>query len=155
MQNGMTKKEALIKLQAICSKQEKCTSDIVKKLNEWEVPEETAQEIVNALILDKFVDDVRYANAFVKDKFRFNRWGKIKIVSQLRFKKIDEDIIENALKEIEEPEYKKFVLYELTKKRKSIKDDDKYKIKAKLIRFGQSKGIEMEELIQTVNELLG
>lgn len=146
----MTDKEALSKIQAICSKQEKCSFDVLKKLQEWEISEDISQKIIKSLILDKFVDDERYSKAFVKDKFRFNKWGKIKISMQLRLKKIDTEIISMAIQEIDDNEYKSFVESELKKKRKSIKDTDPYAVKNKLFRFGQSKGIEADDIMKVI-----
>ena len=149
----MTDKEALQRLQNMCSRQERCTYDILRKLNEWEIPDEKAEFVLNELISGEFVDDQRYAKAFVNDKFRFNHWGRIKIAMHLRQKDINELFINTALDEISDEEYEQFVKNELLKKRKTLHEKSIYHLKSKLIRFGQSKGIEFEEIMKAIGEI--
>jgi len=146
----MTENEALLRLQKICSQQEKCLFDINRKLTEWKIPVKQAKSILEKLLNDKFVDELRYAKSFVRDKFRFNEWGRIKMAYALRQKKIDERIIQDALAEIDETVYDASVVELLRKKRKTLKDKDANMIKAKLIRFAQSKGFEYHVIRQAL-----
>ena len=70
-----------------CSKAEHCIDDVRQKLWTWKVPTEEHDDIINTLIDNNFINEQRYAEAFVKDKFRFNHWGRIKISLMLRAKK--------------------------------------------------------------------
>ena len=88
-----------------CSKAEHCIDDVRQKLWTWKVPTEEHDDIINTLIDNNFINEQRYAEAFVKDKFRFNHWGRIKISLMLRAKKIDAAIIDDALSSIDEEEY--------------------------------------------------
>ena len=99
----MTK--SLTKAMRYCSKAEHCVDDVRQKLWAWKVPTEEHDDIINTLIDNNFINEQRYANAFVKDKFRFNHWGRIKISIMLRAKKIDAAIIDDALSSIDEDEY--------------------------------------------------
>ena len=90
---GLDYKEALLRAAALCSRQEQCTGHIRDKLREWNVDDDDAERIIKKLQEENFLDDHRYATFFVKDKFRFNRWGKIKISHMLRQKGISGETI--------------------------------------------------------------
>ena len=151
----MTENEALLRLQKICSQQEKCLFDINRKLMEWKIPVGQAENILKKLLDDKFVDELRYSKSFVRDKFRLNKWGRIKLEYALRQKKIDEKIIQDALAEIDERKYLDLVVELLRGKSKTLKDKDTGINKAKLIRFAQSKGFEysvIRQALQTISK---
>lgn len=150
----MTESEAIARLQKICSQQEKCLSDISRKLKEWKIPVGQAENILEKLLKDKFIDESRYSKSFVKDKFKFNGWGRVKLTSALRQKKIDEKIIHAALEEIDEADYLASVIKLLEKKRRTLKDRDKNIIKVKLIKFIQSKGFEFSVIQQALHQVL-
>ena len=122
---------------------------------EWKIPAGQAENILKKLLDDKFVDELRYAKSFVRDKFRLNKWGRIKLEYALRQKKIDEKIIQDALAEIDEKKYFNIVAELLQGKSKTLKDKDPGIIKAKLIRFAQSKGFEyhvIRQALQTISK---
>ncbi len=150
----LDKKEALSRVQFICSKQEKCCSEIQKKLQGWGINSQEQKEIIDSLIDDKFIDENRFTPVFVRDKFRFNRWGRIKIAYHLRQKQIPSAIIENALQEIDEQEYKETLTDLLQSKLKGLKETDKYQLKAKLLRFIQSRGFEPNLANNIIEKLL-
>ncbi len=149
----MTENEALLRLQKICSQQERCLFDINRKLTEWKIPASQAKSILEKLLDEKFVDELRYSKSFVRDKFRLNEWGRIKLAYVLRHKKIDDRIIRDALEEIDETEYHESVIELLRKKRKTLKDRDTNVLKAKLIRFAQSKGFEYNIILQSIHRV--
>lgn len=138
----------------LCSVQEKCIFDIKKKLQNWEISEENYNIIINTLVKEGFINETRYATAFVNDKFRFAKWGKIKIAYALKGKKISDSDIYKALNTIDDTDYFLLVEKEIKKKLKIIKDSDKNKLKAKLFRFSQSKGFESDLSFQVINKLL-
>lgn len=151
----MTENEALLRLQKICSQQEKCLFDINRKLMEWKISVNQAKSILEKLLDDNFVDELRYSKSFVRDKFRLNQWGRIKLEYALRQKIINEKIIQDALAEIDETTYHDLVVELLRKKSKILKDKDISMIKAKLIRFAQSKGFEynvIRQALQTISK---
>ena len=84
MKKMMTKEEVLYKLAAYCSSAERCVQDVEKKLQKADLSQEDNQQILHRLQQEKFVDDRRYAFAFVNDKIRFNQWGRIKIAYELK-----------------------------------------------------------------------
>lgn len=150
MRRPLTYDQALFKVAAICTQSEKCESDIRSKLLAWEISENDSKKIISYLKEEKFLDDARYCSFFVKDKSRFNKWGKIKISYALRTKKIDEELIVNALAQIDEEETLSTLLSILHTKSRNLKYKDEYDKKGKLIRFALSRGFEMRLINQAL-----
>jgi len=150
----ITPKQALARIRKLCSTQEKCSFYVYQKLSDWGFENMAIEKIINSLIEDKFVDDNRFAKSFVREKFRFNNWGRIKITYALKQKRIPESTINLALEEIEEEEYLQVLETELIKKKKSIKAKNQFDLKGKLLRFGQSKGFEFECVMRIIERLI-
>jgi regulatory protein len=145
--------EILNKAMRLCSQRECCTYDVFTKSISWGCTRVEAQEIVEALVEDKFLDDARYAQLFVVDKMRFNKWGKMKIALMLATKKIDSKIVKSALSEIDEDEYFKILMGELKKKNKTL-HGEKFDKKTKLYRFAASRGFETEVINNAIKDIL-
>ncbi|MDE5418417.1 RecX family transcriptional regulator [Labilibaculum sp. DW002] len=145
---------ALSKVMFICSRQEKCCFDIRKKLHDWNLSYDDQDEIIQTLIEEKFLNEERYTNFYVRDKFRFNKWGKIKISHHLKQKQIPENLIDNALDQINEKDYKESLGDILSHKIKSIKEDDPYQLRAKLYRFAQGRGFESHIALNFIDKLI-
>lgn len=138
----MTTDEILYKLAARCSTSEQCLSDVEAKLKRYDLSEEERTRILQHLVEEKYIDDKRYAEAFVRDKYRFNKWGRVKIAQGLRMKGIDNGTVNEAMEVIDEAEYL-HILRELIKaKRKSIRGKSDYEVNGKLIRFAIGRGFE-------------
>ncbi|GAF04216.1 regulatory protein RecX [Saccharicrinis fermentans] len=151
----MTFEQALLKASHICARQEKCIFDIQKKLNDWQVEPNIAQRVIDQLIKEKFIDEERYIRFYVKDKFLFNRWGKIKIRWQLKAKQISGKQVDTALEQINMGEYRQALAQLLIQKKRSIKNDDPFKTKASLIRYASSRGFEPPLIYQILdNEVM-
>ncbi len=144
---------ALNKAMALCSRREYCTDDIRNKLRTWEVSTEDSEKIIKALINENFINEVRYANAFVRDKFNYNKWGKVKISVYLRRKKISSNLINSALAGIDNELYKKTLKELITAHRKTTKARNGYELKGKLLRFGLSKGYESHLVYDILDQL--
>ncbi len=154
MKRPLTYDEALHKAAALCTRSEKCEFDIHTKLIAWEISEENSTKIINYLKKEKYIDNARFCSFFVKDKSRFNKWGKIKIAYALRGKKINSNLIEQALEEINEEDTLSILLSILTNKSKTIKYKDNYDKKAKLIRFALSRGFEMSLITIALKKII-
>ena len=141
----------LSKAQSYCSRAEKCESDVRTYLYKQGVDAKVIARIVDSLVDDKFVDNARYARAFVSDAFKFNKWGRLKIRQALLVKGISEKLMLQPLSEIDETEYKSLLESLLRTKLKSVHDDDEYKVKASVFRFAYSRGFE-PELVEKVWE---
>jgi regulatory protein len=147
-------KEAYSKMAQLCSRSEQCSADIRKKMVAYEIMDELVEEIISKLKAEKFLDDERYVKAYVADKFKFNKWGKIKIRHYLKAKGLSDNIIEIGLNEIKEEQYKKALVSTLKEKAKKVKSDDKFDIMGQIIRFAQSRGFEPEIIHRYLNEVV-
>ena len=146
-------KIALNKSMAQCSHREFCCDDIRNKLLLWGVENNDAEKIIGILIKENFINESRYATAFVKDKFKYNKWGKVKIAAHLRVKKLPPDIIKSALDSIDDEIYIKFLNELIANHKRSVKAKNQYDLKAKLLQYGLSKGFESSLLYDILNDL--
>jgi regulatory protein len=146
------KKKAKAKAERICMRQEKCIFDIKQKFFEWKVNPDHYSDIIQSLLDDKYIDEKRYVEFFIKDKFNINKWGKTKIRFTLLQKQIDENLINNHLNEIDNFEYKTLIKNELTKKINTLNSLDFNTLKNKLLQFGSSRGYELEYLYPLIEE---
>lgn len=144
---------ALARLQALCSRSEKCVYDLQLKLQKWGVSTDDAQKIIVRLQADKFVDEERYAHAYVREKTRFSKWGRQKITQMLKSKRIPSTLIENALAEINQNKYEEELRILLEKKNASIKADTLNERKAKLLRFALSRGYEYQLVYKVLSTI--
>ncbi len=150
----MDKKEALSRAAAYCSRQERCVDDVVRKLQSWDVDQDEFGAIIERLIAEKFIDKERYTAFYVRDKFKFNGWGKVKIRWNLKQKKITGAVVESALSSIDDQVYAEKLQRLLETKLKQTKERDRYKIKAALIRLAQSRGFEADTVFPVVEKLI-
>ena len=139
-------RSAYLKATAICSRAETCAFDIMEKLRKWGLEEEDAREVIQQLKEEKYIDDERFARAYVKDKFRFNHWGRQKIAFMLSSKKIGKEIQEAAFEEIEDEPYDEQLAKLLADKEKTIKATDRYDKRNKLMRFAMGRGFESDKI---------
>ena len=140
-----------LKASYYCSLSEHCIQKVREKLVQWEAPKELIQPIIDKLVEEDYINEERFARAFVKDKFRFNHWGRIKITTHLRVLSISSDIIAKAIGEIDEDEYAEILDETVEKKRKTIKKGTDYEIRAKLLRHALSRGFEYELVATKLN----
>jgi regulatory protein len=147
-------KEAYSKMAQLCSRSEQCSADIRKKMVAYEIMDELVEEIISKLKAEKFLDDERYVKAYVADKFKLNKWGKIKIRHYLKAKGLSDNLIEIGLNEIKEEQYKKTLVSTLKEKAKKVKSDDKFDKMGQIIRFAQSRGFEPEIIHRYLNEVV-
>ncbi len=144
MISKMTPERALERLEALCSRSEHCTGELLQKLRTWKIEPEDAEAIIDSLRRRRFLDDERFARAFVYDKYRFNHWGRIKIRIEMRAKGLTNELIDAAMEEIDEKVYNDSLSELLEAKMKTIVDDDLCKRRQKLFRAAVSRGFETE-----------
>ncbi len=101
----MNKEVALEKMKAYCAYQERCQKEVQEKLFKLSIDTDIAEEILIELITSNYLNEQRYAEAFVSGKFRIKGWGRIKIKQHLKQKHISDYCIKKGLNEIEESEY--------------------------------------------------
>ncbi len=134
----------------LCSRGEKCKSDIRKKLFDWKAKPEEFDKIIEELEKQQFIDEKRYANYYVKDKFRFNKWGRIKIKAMLYQKQIPEKLILESIDKIKEEDYLEMLINVINDKQKHLKETDAYKKKTKLLQFAVGKGFEPSLILKVL-----
>ena len=151
--NTRTYEQMLFKASAYCATAEHCEADVRTKLQTWACAPEHIDKIIDYLKNDNFLNEQRYCNAFVRDKFRFNQWGKTKIAMMLRTKNIAEETIAEAIDQIDDATYQQTVTTLLQTKLKGLKYRDEYDRKAKLIRFAQGRGFEYGIIAAAIEQL--
>jgi regulatory protein len=143
----------LSSLQALCARKEYCSADMYKKaLKGLEGDEEGAAEMVALLVKDHFVDDLRYATAFARDKACLDGWGPVKIGFQLRGKGIAAATVEEALASVDEEKADARMRAVLEAKARTLRGDAE--IRLKLLKFGLQRGYEYNRLDPAVRDLL-
>jgi regulatory protein len=147
-------KASLSKAMALCSRREYCPEDIRLKVQSWGLGENDTGRVIEILIKENFLIENRYAEAFVKDKFNYNKWGKVKIAAHLKMKKIPSGIIRSALGCIDDEIYRKTLSDLIVSHRRSVKAKNQYDLKGKLLRYGLSKGFESELLYNIISSIV-
>jgi regulatory protein len=151
MKKEMTEREAYLQLAALCAQAEHCQQEMRDKMKRWEIDETVQNRIIARLVKERYIDDERYARAFVKDKIRYNKWGRRKVQQALWQKRIDDDIQRRVLDEIDEKEYLDVLRPLLKQKRKTIKAQSDYELNQKLMRFALSRGFTFDIIRQCID----
>ena len=144
---------ALIRLETLCARAEQCESELRRKLATWQIAPDDADAIIISLRSRRFVDDSRYAAAFVRDKYRFARWGRRKIEMALRQKRIDPDVAAEAMTEIDDKEYLSILRHIITAKAKPMAKPLAYEDRMKLLRFAVGRGYESAQAVKIIIQL--
>ena len=151
MKKEMNEQEAYLQLAALCAQAEHCEQEMRDKMKRWELDEMVQNRVIDRLTEERYIDNERYARAFVKDKIRYNKWGRRKVQQALWMKRIDTDIQQRVLDEIDENEYLDVLRPLLKQKRKSIKAENDYELNQKLVRFALSRGFTFDIIRQCLN----
>ena len=146
-----SEQEAYLTLTALCAQAEHCQYEMTEKMRCWEVSEEAQARIMQRLIEERYVDDERYARAFIKDKVRYNKWGRRKVEQALWQKHIDKDIRQRTLDEVDDDEYLAVLRPLLKQKRKSTKAENDYELNRKLVRFALGRGFTFDIIRQCID----
>jgi regulatory protein len=146
-----TEQEAYLTLAALCARSEHCQWEMLEKMRRWELDDAALARVMARLVKERYVDDERYARAFVKDKVRYNKWGRRKVEQALWQKRIDDDIRERVLDEVDEEEYLNVLRPLLKQKRKSIKAGNDYELNQKLVRFALGRGFTYDIIRQCID----
>ena len=147
----ISEQEAYLRLAALCAQAEHCQQEMRDKLKRWNIDETVQNRIIDRLVKERYIDDERYARAFVKDKIRYNKWGRRKVQQALWQKRINDDIQQCVLDEIDEKEYLDVLRPLLKQKRSSIKADSDYELNQKLVRFALSRGFTFDIIRQCLD----
>lgn len=145
--------QVLNSVAAYCARSEKSESEVREKIRSYGLTDADIQRMTDYLRRERYVDDSRFARAYVADKFRFNRWGKRKIAMMLHSKGVDRTIAAEAIATIDDDLYRETLLTLLSEKASSIRDTDDYRRRTKLFAFAAQRGFE-PQIISSVIGLL-
>lgn len=154
LQKTYTIVEAQKKMENYCAYQERCHKEVKEKLYKMKMIPQVVDQIVVHLINENFLNEERFAKAFARGKFRIKKWGKNRIIRELKFREISKYSIESALKEIDLDQYH-LTLHELTLKRiAQVKEINVYKKKKKVADYLLYRGWESNMVYEKINELV-
>lgn len=144
--------EARQKIKFWCDIQERAQQDVRDKLYQWGLHHDEVESMIADLITDNYLNEERFARAYVSGKFRIKKWGRNKIVNGLKFKKISNYCIRLALQEIDEEEYDQTIKYLVNKKSATIKISDAFLRKNKIAAYLIQRGFEPEMVWECIND---
>lgn len=149
-----TPEQALAALMRLCARAEKSQEDARRLMRGWRLAERDAEGVLAKLVRDRFIDDARYAGAFVREKLRLSGWGGYKIRTALQRKRIDRALIDAALAEADRSGMDERLRRQLERKARTAKYTTQYELKTKLIRYGLSLGYDYETVVEAASGLV-
>lgn len=149
-----TPEQALAALMRLCARAEKSQEDARRLMRGWGLAERDAEGVLAKLVRDRFIDDARYAGAFVREKLRLSGWGGYKIRTALQRKRIDRALIDAALAEADRSGMDERLRRQLERKARTAKYTTQYELKTKLIRYGLSLGYDYETVVEAASGLV-
>ena len=147
----VTEQGAYLQLAQLCARSEHCQHEMLEKMRKWGMTDEAQARVMQRLVSERYVDDERYARAFVRDKIRYNKWGRRKVEQALWMKHIDEDIRERVLGEVDDDEYTSVLRPLLKQKRRSTKAQSGYELNQKLVKFALGRGFTFDIIRQCMD----
>jgi regulatory protein len=148
----LSRNAALAKAEHYCAYQERSQQEVRDKLYEWGLWKDDVEELISELIQTNFLNEERFATAYVSGKFRIKKWGKIKIRQGLKLKRVPDKMIANALKTIDLDEYLGVILDAAQKKLIFIQEKDAYKRKYKLMNYLIGRGFESNLIAEVLKD---
>ena len=147
----ITEQEALQKLSALCARAEHSSGEMLEKMRRWQLPEDARERVLDRLIDEKFVDDERFARLFVREKIRFDRWGRRKIEQALYQKGVASDISRRVLDEVDDEAYVAELKKLIAAKRRSVQAESDYEMRAKLTKYALGRGFGYNVIRQCID----
>ena len=154
MKKQYSPQEALAKIQKYCAYQERCHQEVRNKLYEYGLYSRDVNEIISELITSGFLNEERFAKAFVGGKFRMKKWGRIKIIAALEAKGLTPNCIKAGLKELEHESYQQTLSQLLEKKSEEIDETNVFVKRDKLAKYAIQKGYEPDLAWKNVRALI-
>ncbi len=142
---------AYLQLAQLCARAEHCQYELTEKMRRWGMSDEAQARVMQRLVSERYVDDERYTQAFVRDKIRYNKWGRRKVEQALWQKHIDKDIREQILNEVDDDEYLSVLRPLLKQKQKTMKGGTDYERNQKLVKFALQRGFTYDIIRQCID----
>lgn len=146
--------EALSSLMALCARAERSSGDAFRLMSRWGVERSEQPKILEQLIRERFIDDERYAAAFIRDKINLNGWGRFKIQSALSQKGVAKQIIDEQLSLIDSDRMAQRLQELIVRRIRTTKYSTKYQLRDKLIRYGASQGYDFSSVKEAVERAI-
>lgn len=146
--------EAQAKMENYCAYQERCHQEVTRKLYEMQLIPEAVEIIMLHLFEHDFINETRFAKAFARGKFSIKKWGKNRIINELKKRKISSYNINLALQELNDEDYYKTFDALAEKRLKQIKETNKYKKRKKLADYLLYRGWESDLVYEKTKELI-
>ena len=145
--------KVLDRMRNLCSRREYCRADIMKKaMSALDGDREKAEKVIEILVAEKYIDELRYASAFARDKSSISGWGETKIRYMLSSKGVPREVIDKALEEIDESKAMTRLEKLMENKYRSLKDDPQCRLK--MLRFGLGRGYGYDEVSEVLEFLM-
>ena len=155
LQKSYTLPEAISKMEGYCAYQERCHKDVKNKLREMRMIPSATDHIIAHLITNDFLNEERFAMAFVRGKHNIKKWGRTRITAELKQRNISKFIVRKAMDQIKENDYLK-TFDQLSKKRVSqLNEDNLQRKRKKLADYLLYRGWESQLVYDKVRQLLG
>lgn len=148
---NITESEAFSRMSAYCASAEHCRAEVTEKLQRWGMDYAVVARVVERLVKENYINEERYCRAFIRDKFRFDKWGKRKIAQALRMKKISPLVYSPLLAEVDSEEYLAILQALLDSKKKSVHAGTENELYGKLVRFALSRGFDMDDIRRCID----
>ncbi len=145
--------EALSSLMRQCARAEKSSGDALRLMSRWGVDPEKRSGVLERLVADKFIDDRRFAESYVREKLNLSGWGARKIAMTLKTKGVAESIISETLSKLDRDTMAERLLLKIERKAKTVKYKDKHDFKSKLVRYGISLGYDYDMVLDAVSQI--
>ena len=150
-----TPQQALQSLMRMCARSERASGGALRLMKRWGGGDDEARKVLSRLQAERFIDDARYAEAFVRDKLNLSGWGAYKIKMSLRAKGVSRDIIEEVVAPMLEATDMTERLEEMMQRKlRTLKYSSPYEAKTKLIRFAASRGYDMEQAVECASKIV-
>ena len=147
----MTEQQVMQKLSALCAQAEHCSYEMTEKMRRWGIEEEVQARVMARLTEEKYIDDERYCRLFVREKIKFNKWGRRKVEQALMAKRIDRGIAQRVLDEVDDEDYLAVLRPLIKSKRRQLKPMSDYEKTGKLMRFAMSRGFTTDIIRQCLD----
>ena len=146
--------EALQSLMRLCARGERSTGDAMRLMRTWGVPEGERQAVVDRLVSQRFIDNSRYAELYVREKSRLSGWGARKIAMQLRTKGVEKEVIAEALATIDRDEQSDRLAEKLRRKMRTTKAQSDYEMRGKLLRYALGLGYDYDDASTALDKIM-
>lgn len=151
---AMDEKTALNMARRLCSRREYSSFQIRERLISEGIDDRQAGQILRTLKEEQFLDDARYLRSFIHDKWRFGRWGRMKIFHALRLQGFSAEDVQSAWAEVDADAYAAMVQAELEKKFRALKQTPSYEVRQKLLRFGAGRGYDVAQMAGILDDIV-